>query len=225
MMSSGTPRRGVFISFEGIDGTGKTTQAALLARWLRERGLVVVHTREPGGTPLGEELRRLLLDMKGEGAEADGRGPVPVAEMLLMAAARAQHVARVILPALEAGQVVVSDRYVDSSLAYQGAGLGLPEQDVRLVNEVATGGLLPDLTILLDLEPARAHEREGVALDRIERRGLAFQERVRNAYHRLARQEPGRWLVLDVAGMSVDAVHAQVARAVAARLRERGLEP
>lgn len=234
MTSHGTPGEGVFITFEGIDGTGKSTQTALLARWLAEKGFDVVQTREPGGTRLGAELRRLLLGPRrwapveadvGDVGEADIPGPVPTAEMLLMAADRAQHVELVIRPALAAGKVVVSDRYVDSSLAYQAAGLGLPEADVRGVNEVATGGLLPHLTILLDLDPARAYERDEGPPDRIERRGVAFQARVRAAYHRLVQQHPERWLTLSVDGKSVEAVHAEVTRAVDRLMARRGVSP
>lgn len=221
-----TPGAGVFLTFEGIDGCGKSTQVALLAERLAARGCSVVRTREPGGTPLGVELRRLLLaGRQGRaGAEAgadEGLLPSPVAEMLLLAADRAQHVARVIRPALAAGKVVISDRYVDSSLAYQAAALGLPEADVRAVNEVATGGLRPHLTILLDLDPVRAYARAGEAPDRIEGRGLEFQRRVRAAYRELARREPQRWAVLDVDGRTVEEVHQLVAAAVRERL---GLE-
>lgn len=225
-----TPKPGVFLTFEGIDGCGKSTQAGLLAQWLQQRGYAVVRTREPGGTPLGAELRRLLLAGRrgGSGGSRDAAdqaggdveelAPSPLAEMLLMAADRAQHVAHVIRPALAAGRIVISDRYVDSSLAYQAAALGLPEADVRMVNDVATGGLYPHLTLLLDLEPERAYERAGETPDRIEERGLAFQRRVRDAYHRLAGREPERWVVLDVAGRSVEEVHGLVTAAVQERL-------
>lgn len=238
MMSDGTPTPGVFISLEGIDGSGKSTQAALLVAWLRAQGHDVVATREPGGTPLGAELRRLLLGLKQDANEsgdsvahetaraeadaavsvdAEGRAPAPVAEMLLMAADRAQHVARLIRPALAAGKIVVSDRFVDSSMAYQGVALGLPEEDVARVNDIATGGLRPDLTILFDLDPARAHARDGEPQDRIEQRGLQFQQRVREAYHGLARREPARWVTLSVDGMSIEEVHALVVRTVQER--------
>lgn len=232
MIDDGTPKLGVFISLEGIDGSGKSTQAALLAEWLASQGYDVTATREPGGTPLGAELRRLLLGLKqGHGdadggravtddvsGETDGRAPVPVAEMLLMAADRAQHVARVIGPALAAGKIVVSDRFVDSSRAYQAVGLGLPEADVARVNDIATGGLRPDLTILLDLDPARAHARQDEPRDRIERRGLDFQQRVRAAYHALVRRDPDRWVTLPVEGLSIEEVHAMVVRTVQERL-------
>lgn len=210
---------GVFITLEGIDGTGKSTQAALLVEWLTAQGRSVVHTREPGGTWLGGELRALLLGLRGH--PDDGGAPVPVAEMLLMAADRAQHVEQVIRPALAAGRTVVCERFVDSSLAYQAAGLGLPEGDVRLVNDVATGGLRPDLTIWLDLDPARAYGRDGQGPDRIERRGLEFQRRVRSAYEELAKREPDRWVHLPVDGVPVGDVQAAVVRAVEAYLVRR----
>lgn len=234
MAEANTPRTGVFITLEGIDGSGKSTQAARLVDWLTKLGVAVVRTREPGGTPLGVELRRLLLESRrehghtrvgsaavsagGAADDTDGRAPSPVTEMLLLAADRAQHVARVIKPALAGGKVVVSDRYVDSSLAYQAAALGLSEEDVRLVNDVATGGLRPHLTILLDMDPARAYVREGEGPDRIEQRGVEFQRRVRAAYHELVQREPHRWVVLDVAGRSVDEVHALIVRTVQERL-------
>lgn len=221
-------RRGVFITLEGIDGSGKSTQAARLVQFLSARGWSVVHTREPGGTPLGTELRALMLGrsrrLQGqENVSSDGGAPVPVAEMLLMAADRAQHVQQVIQPALAAGQLVVCDRYVDSSLAYQAGGLGLAEADVRRVNEVAIGGLWPDLTILLDLDVAHAYDRDGSAPDRIERRGRGFQRRVAETYRRLAERDPERWVVLAVDGMSVDHVHAAVVETVQARLVTGGL--
>lgn len=202
--------RGFFITFEGPDGCGKSTQARLLVAWLKERGFDAVHTFEPGGTALGRELRRLLLD--------DGAPVSPVAEMLLMAADRAQHVEEVIRPALARGAVVVSERFVDSSIVYQGAGLGLPEEAIRQVNAVATGGLAPHLTFLLDLDPAHAFSRDGGAPDRIEGRGLKFQRDVWTAYHRLLEREPHRWVRIPVAGRPVEDVQADVRRVVLERL-------
>lgn len=210
-------QRGFFITLEGPDGCGKSTQARLLVAWLKERGVDAVHTFEPGGTPLGRELRRLLLD---------GATPVrPVAELLLMAADRAQHVEDVIRPALARGAVVVSERFVDSSLVYQGAGLGLPEAHIRQVNAVATGGLMPDLTVLLDLDPARAFAKEGGGPDRIEGRGLQFQQRVWAGYHRLLAREPDRWVRVPVDGRPVADVQADVRRAVLTRLTAREASP
>lgn len=227
---------GLFISFEGADGCGKTTQAALLSETLRRRGLDVVATREPGGTPLGEKLRALLLDT-GPG------GPVDEAEMLLMAAARAQHVREVVLPALERGAVVVTDRFIDSSIAYQAGGLGLPEEDVRQVNLIATGGLWPRKTIWLDVEPRVGLERAGAAaapaagavaaaapaqdesmprLDRIEERGLDFQRRVVQTYRRLAAEDPKRWIRIEVTELTVEEVAAAVEAVVNPLLKEAG---
>ena len=143
--------RGIFITIEGIDGCGKTTHAELLARWLSERGEPVLRTREPGGTALGLELRNLLLK--------PGRAIEPAAELLMYLADRAQHVAEVLRPALAAGQVVVCERYADSTFAYQGYGRGLDLATLRRLNDVSTGGLLPDLTLLLDLDPAEARRR------------------------------------------------------------------
>lgn len=234
--------RGKFITFEGPDGCGKTTQVERLVDVLRERGVDVVRTREPGGTPLGERLRQLLL--AGGGGTAGGSGPVPMAEMLLMAADRTQHVHELIRPALERGAVVISDRYVDSSIAYQAGGLRLPESDVRRVNALATGGLLPDLTILLDIEPEDALSRAGARtaagaagggdgydpegsspqLDRIERRGIKFQERVVATYRRLAALESSRWERIDVTGQTVDEVATRVWAVVAPFLQKAGFE-
>lgn len=217
--------RGVFITFEGPDGCGKSTQASRLAQRLQQFGIDVVATREPGGTPLGRRLRQLLL-------EKDEDGPVPVVEMLLLAADRAQHVRQLIRPALQRGAVVLSDRYIDSSIAYQAGGLGLPEADVRKVNVLATDGLLPDLTILLDMEPEAALRRkqsgpvgeDGAGLDRIEGRGLLFQERVLTMYRRLAALETSRWVRLEVMDLSVDEVAANVWAAVTPVLRKAGIK-
>jgi dTMP kinase len=193
---------GLFVTFEGIDRSGKTTQARLLADALGDGALAV---REPGGTELGERLRELL---KG----AVPFGPLP--EALLFAAARAQLVAEVIRPALARGLVVVSDRFVDSSLAYQGAARGLGVEEVARVNEWATGGLAPDLTFLLKLDPAEARGRPGDA-DRFEGEGAGFQREVAEAYVALADAEPGRWRRIDAARSPED-VHADVLATVEA---------
>ena len=183
---------GVFIAFEGGEGTGKSTQIALAAAWARERGRTVVETREPGGTALGVELRGLVLDPVGH--------VTPRAEALLYAADRAHHVDTLIVPALERGEVVLTDRYVDSTLAYQGAGRGLGE-DARRVTTWATGGLLPHLTVLLDLPPAVGLARAGnrAQLDRLESASMLFHEAVRARFRELAEAEPARYLVLDAA--------------------------
>ena len=182
----------MFVSFEGIDGCGKTTQLRLLAAWLERRGHRVVVTREPGGTALAEGVRALILHPAAPLA--------PGTELLLFGAARAQHVAEIVRPALETGAWVLSDRFADSSLAYQGAGLGLDPEFIAAMNRFATGALEPDLTLLFDLEPATgARRRAGVREDQIEARGLEFQTRVRARYLELAASAPERFRLIDAA--------------------------
>lgn len=188
--------RGVFLTLEGLDGAGKSTQARLLAQFLAEKGLKVHLTHEPGGGLPG--VRDLLL----------GEALSPEGEYLLFSADRAEHVRRVILPALEEGVWVVSDRYLDSSLAYQGFGRGLPLPWLREVAQVATLGLKPRLTFLLDLPPEEALRRVKDP-DRLERSGLDFFQRVREGYLRLAEAEPERFLVLD-ARKGVEALHREI---------------
>ncbi|WP_375484660.1 dTMP kinase [uncultured Jatrophihabitans sp.] len=202
---------GLFVAFEGGEGTGKSTQIALAAAWAREQGRTVVETREPGGTALGVELRGLVLD-------PDGR-VTPRAEALLYAADRAQHVDTVIVPALERGELVLTDRYVDSTLAYQGAGRGLGD-DARVLTRWATAGLVPDLTVLLDLPPAVGLARAGrrARLDRLESASADFHAAVRERFLELAAAEPARYLVLDAqrpeAELAVD-IHAALAALLA----------
>ena len=183
--------RGRFITLEGPEGSGKTVVARRLAAELERRGHVVRLTREPGGTPLGERVRDILL----------GRGDLgidPRADALLFNAARAQLVAEVITPALEAGDLAVCARFADSTLAYQGYGAGLPLEDLRSIARVATAGLAPDLTILLDVDPETGIERKAPgARNRFESIDLAFHRRVRAGFLALAREEPDRWRVVD----------------------------
>lgn len=198
---------GLFITFEGGDGAGKSTQAGLLSAWLEEREYEVVRTREPGGTGLGVDVRRLLL----HGGDAVGSID-PRAEALLYAADRAQHVAEVVRPALARDAIVVQDRYIDSSLAYQGAGRVLNVEEVRDINEWAAGGLWPQLTVLLDLDPATAAERRrvrGDQADRMEAEADAFHRAVREGFLALASEAPERYLVLDAA-LRVEALHTAI---------------
>lgn len=203
---------GLWVTLEGGDGSGKSTQAGLLARWLTEQGRTVVRTREPGGTEVGTLLREIVLHHRGE---ID-----PRAEALLYAADRAQHVATLVRPALARGEVVVQDRYLDSSVAYQGAGRVLDAAEVRELSLWATAGALPDLTVLLDLDPAAARARLDAAdkpFDRLEAEAAEFHERVRAAYLGLAAAEPGRFLVLDGASPAAElaaAIRARVASLV-----------
>lgn len=182
--------RGMFIAFEGGEGSGKTTQSRLLAIWLRDQGFDVVQTREPGSTKVGMRLRAILLDAVHQGLSARS-------EALLYAADRAEHVEKVIRPALYRGSMVISDRYVDSSLAYQGAGRALDRADVVRINTWATGGLVPDLTVLIDTPPSVGLARLGGAADRIEAEPLEFHERVRREFRSLAAAEPDRYVVID----------------------------
>ena len=193
----------MFISFEGLDGCGKTTQAAMLAAALELEGRTVVRVREPGGTPIGERIRELLLD----GDSVIGGA----AEALLYAAARAQLVDQVILPALARGEVVVADRFIDSSLAYQGVARGLGLEQVLQANELATGGLMPDITLLLELPPELAAARRGDTPDRIESESDGFHAAVAEGFAAAAARFPGRIHVVDASGPP---------RAVLARVRE-----
>jgi len=190
----------VFITFEGPDFSGKSTQAALLVDWLRAEGREVVATREPGGTPLGEAIRELLLH---------GGAMTPWAEAALFAAARAEHAAEVIRPALDRGAWVVCDRYVDSSVVYQGIGRGLGAEAVLDLNLAVTGGLLPDRTFVLLLDPASAGARQPGALDRIERESEAFRQVVADGYRSLAALAPERVTAVD-ASRGVDEIAEEI---------------
>ncbi len=212
--------RGVFLTFEGGEGTGKSTQARLLAERLSEAGWPVTLTREPGATPLGTDLRRVLLTPSED-------PPCPRAELLLYAADRAEHVEKVIRPALGAGRVVICDRFADATEAYQGWGRGLDLDAVRALNRLATDGVAPRRTVLLDLDPAegvarslRAKSGPGAEI-RFEQEGRAFHDRVRRGYLTIAAREPERVRVVDATG-SPEAVAARVWAAVADLFRSRG---
>lgn len=186
--------RGVFITIEGCEGTGKSTQAALLAETLREAGLSVTEVREPGGTPVSEAVRNLLLDRAHDGLD-------PQAEILLYEASRAELVSRVIRPALASAGAVVCDRFFDSTTAYQGYGRGLPLDQVIRLNQFATSGMVPDITIVLDLDPAEGLARAtGGGADRLEAEELGFHERVRHGFLAIAAEEPERVVVVSAAG-------------------------
>lgn len=201
---------GRFITLEGGDGAGKTTQAELLTAWLEANGRSVVRTREPGGTDLGVRIREIVLHERGHVA--------PRAEALLYAADRAHHVETVVRPAVARGDVVLQDRYTDSSVAYQGVARGLGAAQIRSVSEWATDGLTPDLTVLLDLDVtegrARVASARGDTFDRLESQAAVFHESVRRAFLDMARAEPERFLVVDAAAPA-DAVQQVVRAAVA----------
>jgi dTMP kinase len=204
--------QGLFITLEGGDGSGKSTQAELLASWLRERGRTVVRTREPGGTEVGVEIREIVLHHRGDIA--------PRAEALLYAADRAHHIATFVRPALTRGDVVIQDRYFDSSVAYQGVGRVLDPTEIRDLSLWAAEGLLPDLTILLDLDATVARTRLDSArtrYDRLEAEKAEFHARVRTAYLGLAADEPDRFLVLD-ASQPVDTISAAIRERIAVLL-------
>lgn len=201
---------GLFITLEGGDGVGKSTQAALLEAWLREQGQTVLRTREPGGTEVGQELRQIVLHHPGHIA--------PRAEALIYAADRAHHIATLVRPALDRGEIVLQDRYFDSSVAYQGAGRVLDATEVRDLSLWAAEGLLPDLTVLLDLDEDAARARLDAAdkpFDRLEAEAGEFHRRVRAAFLALAAAEPERFLVVDA---------ADAPEAIAERIRLRVAE-
>ncbi|GAA5167088.1 dTMP kinase [Ornithinimicrobium tianjinense] len=200
--------RGLFVAFEGGDGAGKSTQSGLLGAWLERQGYAVRHTREPGGTELGRQIRELLLH--GEDGSVS-----PRAEALLFAADRAHHVASLVRPALEQGEVVLTDRYLDSSVAYQGAARALGHEEVRELSLWAVEGLVPDLTVLLDVPAELGRERRGEVHDRLEREADDFHDRVRRGFLDLAAREPGRYLVVDATRPA-----EEIAATVAARVGE-----
>jgi dTMP kinase len=213
---------GTFISFEGIDGSGKSTQLRLLASVLRMRGYEVALTREPGGTPLGLQLRAVLLDSPDQ---VD-----PLTELLVFAADRAQHVRRFLRPALESNHIVLSDRYADATVAYQGAGRGFSAKLISEIVSLATAGLKPDLTLLFDLSVAeclirmmrRANSKH--KRDRLDIEDAAFHTRVRDAYLQMAAAEPERFRVINTSG-AVEETHVLVQEIVIPFLASRGVVP
>jgi dTMP kinase len=210
---------GVFITLEGIDGCGKSTQLRLLSGELRVRGLEVITTREPGGTTLGQKLRAALLDVQ---EQVD-----PLAELLVFAADRAQHVRTLLSPALAANKVVLSDRYADATVAYQGSGRGFKPELIKEIVQLATGGLTPDLTLLFDLTVAESAVRtrrrvEAKHSDRLDSEAVEFHERVREAYLEIAKANPNRVRVIDARG-SVQETHLLVMDAVVPFLKDKGL--
>jgi dTMP kinase len=205
--------RGVLITVEGVEGSGKSTQCTRLARYLSIRLFEVAQTSEPDGTAFGLRIRGLF---------EDGPTPTALAQTFLFMAARQEHVTRVIAPALARGAVVLSDRYADATVAYQGYGQGMDVQTIRELNLLATGGVLPDLTLVLDLDPAVGMQRiRGRALDAFEKMDLSFHQRVREGYLEIARSDKRRVVVLDAA-QDPDALHAEVIRVVDEYLTRRG---
>jgi dTMP kinase len=204
---------GYFITLEGPDGSGKTTQARMLAEWLREQGYEVVLTREPGGTDIGDQIRDVLHDLRNTAMDAR-------TEILLYSASRAQHVAQLIRPALAAGKIVISDRYADSTLAYQGYGRGLDLGMLRTITTFATVDLVPDLTLYLDIPPHVGLQRRQMGGDewnRLDAETLEFHQRVRAGFLELARLEPERWVTID-ATRSVEEVQTEIRALVKERL-------
>lgn len=204
----------LFVTFEGPEGCGKTTQVRLLAEWLSARGYDVLATREPGGTRIGEQIRAILLN-------PDHTEMVPAAEILLFSAARAQIVHEVIIPHLQRGGIVLCDRFADSTLAYQGYGHGLDLDVLRVITAFATAGLTPDVTFYLDIPVEEGLRRKAEAgkaeWNRLDQRELAYHQRVQEGYRQLIAAEPARWVIIDARG-SIEAVHRQVVREMERRL-------
>ena len=214
-------RRGLFITIEGIDGTGKSTQLQLLADWLRSRGYKPRLTREPGGTRIGEKIRGILLASQNSELTS-------LTELLLMYAARQQHLEEVVRPALDRGEIVLSDRFNDASLAYQGYGRQLGEAPVRLLDRLVCRRIRPDLTLILDVPArtalARASKRDGRGShQRFEGEGIRFQDRVRKGYLKIAEEQPGRVRVIHASGPARE-VHGQIRNAVSALLDKHRLK-
>ena len=198
-------KRGYFITFEGADGCGKTTQLELLANYLREKDKEVIITREPGAKGLGEKIREILLNYAGEVSDR--------CESFLFLADRAQHIDMIVNPAVEAGKIVLCDRHIDSSVAYQGYGRGLDIEQIDRLNMLATNGRRPDLTLVFDIDVETSMKRVGKEKDRMESAGVEFFNRVREGYLELAKQEPERICVLD-ATKSIEEIHSEVVKII-----------
>lgn len=203
----------MFITFEGPEGSGKTSQIILLAAYLRERGYEVVQTREPGGTSIGDQIRAVLHDV-------DNGEMQSVTELLLYSASRAQLVRELVQPALDAGKIILCDRYADSTIAYQGYGRGLDLEELYMLTQFATGGLKPHLTLLLDIDVERGLARRqvnGEEMNRLDLEAVSFHQKVRSGYHTLVTAEPERWVVID-ADRSVDVIQKDLREVVERKL-------
>lgn len=201
--------KGLFITFEGGDGCGKTTQLNLVENYLKEKGLLTLKTREPGSVGLGEKLREVLLHYDGDVSST--------AEAFLFLADRAQHIDKIVLPAINSGKVVLCDRHTDSTIAYQGYGRGEDIEQIKRLNSIATQGIKPDLTLVFDVSTEVAQSRVGSQKDRMESAGNDFHSKVRDGYLEIARQEPDRVKVID-ANLSIEEVFVQVKKIVDERI-------
>lgn len=210
--------RGKFITIEGTDGSGKSTQIELLMDYLRKKGADVIFTREPGGTQISEKIREIILDVNN--SEMTG-----ITEALLYAAARSQHVEEKIIPALEAGKIIVCDRFVDSSIAYQGAARGLGAEKIMGINEAALHGIMPDMTLFFDLSPEKGilRKKNERALDRLEKEKMDFHEKVYEGYKNLCKKYPERIKPID-ADRSIDEVHSEVIEVIDGLLKGKYYE-
>lgn len=205
----------MFITFEGPEGSGKTTQIQLLTRYLQDQGYSVIATREPGGTPIGDQIRACLHDVA-------NTAMLPAAELLLYSASRAQLVGELIRPALSVGKIILCDRYADSTLAYQGYGRGLNLAYLHQITRFATGGLQPDLTLLLDVDVEAGlarRQRGGQEMNRLDRETVAFHQRVRQGYFHLAQADPARWVVIN-ADRPPQLVQAEIQQVVRGRIQK-----
>jgi dTMP kinase len=219
-MSGSRLPKGALITFEGGDWSGKTTQARRLVEWLEKADIPCVFSREPGGTEIGEEIRTILLN-------PDHAPMSPKTELFLYMANRAQHTSQLIIPALDAGSIVVCERFSDATFAYQGAGRGIDKNVIEPINTIATSGIVPDLTIIIDVPPDESTERAthaGRGEDRIEREGLTFQKKVRQEYLRIAQQDPERVKIVDGA-KEIDHIAQEIIGIVEQFLRDRGFLP